>query len=164
MKDKKTLGIILSSVIIILIVILIIISHFNTNEGKLKIVDDYTIFFTVDDCVNNFLNYVTEGERDILLNLLNTKYKKENNISENNILEKIDNLNILNNNVTFRAKMMYEKRNNKYIEYYVYGKIYKDDMDEIKYLSDYYIIININTKEKTFSVTPYDGKVFKEGI
>ncbi len=47
-------------------------------------------------------------------------------------------------------------------EYYVYGEIYSDGIDDLQKLTDYYLAITVDSDTLLFDVKPYDGKVFKE--
>ena len=164
MKDKKVSSIIILITFILIILGIIVFININQNNNDdIKLVDDYTTFFTIDGCINRYIGYISDGENNKLLNVLNKKYIEENNINQNNIIEIIDDLNIRNNNIIFKSLKMYEKNNSGKIEYYVFGKVYSEDIDGINYLKDYYVTVTVNKNKETFDITPYDGKVFKGG-
>ena len=58
--------------------------------------------------------------------------------------------------------MYQENKNKNLIRYYIKGDLTKEVMDEYQRPTDYYLIIDLDIKNMTFSVTPYDGKLFKE--
>ena len=158
-------GIILLIVMVAIFAILILSKSKNDDEVKIELVNNYSNFFTVDDCVNRYINYISDEESEKLMNVLNKEYIKDNNININNVLNILDNVNLRGSNTIFKAKKMYQKiLNTNTIEYYVYGKLIKDNLDEDELISDYYIIVKINKNNNSFYITPYDGKIFKEGI
>lgn len=164
MKDK-VLSIVVICLTITLLLGIIVYSYLNNSDNEIKLVDDYTTFFTIDGCINRYFGYISDNENNKLLNILNKEYIIENNINENNVIEIVDTLNIRNKISSFKSIKMYEKRNKNKTEYYVLGKIYyEEDMDTSKYLSDYYITVIVNENKKTFDISPYDGKIFKEGF
>ena len=60
--------------------------------------------------------------------------------------------------------MYYEKLSNNIYNYYVYGKLKKDTIDNNDLGTDYYLIVKIDKEKLLFSVTPYNGEIFKEEI
>ena len=159
---------ILFSVLLIIIIVVIIISVFKSKnyDYKLKTVTDYSTFFTVDDCINRYIGYINDGEKNKLLNVLNSEYKESYNINENNVISFVDTLNIINKIADFKSVKMYEKKiSNKEHDYYVKGKLYiEEDINEpSKFWSDYYLIVKLNESNNTFYITPYDGGIFIGG-
>lgn len=167
MKDIKWQNIILISVLIILAIILFLITkkdnNISTNTNKnieYEKVNNINEFFTVEGCINRYLDVLSNKEFDNLLKLIDNEYLEKNMINENNILNKLESLEGIN---TFSAKKIYVQKIDKYNnKYYVYGKLKKEIMDGYDLGIDYYIIIKIDKKHQLYSVTPYDGEIFKE--
>ncbi len=162
-KDNILKFIILFVVMIAVFIVIVLSSPKNETENKIELVDDYSMFFTVEDSVNRYIGYISDKENDKLLNVLNKKYIKENNIDKDNVLNILDNLNLRENINTFEAIKMYQKNINTNLkEYYVSGKILREDIDDRFFISNYYVIVHINKNTNTFDITPYDEISFKE--
>ena len=58
--------------------------------------------------------------------------------------------------------MYYEKINNSYYIYYVYGYIEEEVIDGIGKKEDYYCQINFDENNGTFSIIPIDSTFFSE--
>jgi len=102
-----------------------------------------------------------------MLLLIDENYKKKNNITEDNILDKFVNV---EQDSTFKSnKMYYEEMKSGITKYYVYGQIQKnqifDEDTEINIKGvDSYFIIYIDIENEIFSVEPYDGEIFIGGV
>ena len=97
-----------------------------------------------------------------MIKLLDSEYIKNESITEENVFNKISPLNGI---FTFNGKeIYYEKVNKDVYKYYVYGKLKQDTINGNDLGTDYYLIITMNKEKLLFSVTPYDGNIFKEDI
>ena len=133
----------------------------NKKTEKITLVKDYSRFFTISNAGNKYIQYLKNKDEDNLIILLNESYLTLNDINENNVLEKLTLLS--SGNYSFEARKMYQENKNKnLIRYYIKGDLTKEVMDEYQRPTDYYLIIDLDIKNMTFSVTPYDGKLFKE--
>lgn len=187
MKNKKINIIILIILLIVIIVILLIIksliekkeeielneieqnthiSSYYTNEDEktnsISIVTDRNDFFTVTFCVNNYLNYLSQGNAEILYNLLDNTYKSSNNITEQNILDKLEGINTYREFSPIKI-YYYNDSSSKMISYYVIGTIKNISLDSETEENTYYIIINMDKENGTYSVIP-DKNMFPEEI
>lgn len=148
----------------ILAIVLLIFRFFNVSkdDNKINIVKSSSKFYTVSGCVNRYLSYLYTEDIDNLLILIDKSYKKGNNISKNNFFEKISKL---DGKYTFEARKMYEQViNDNITKYYVKGYLIKEGINsDINNKIDYYIIINLDVKNSTYSVIPYDGDIFISG-
>ncbi len=132
------------------------------SSDKLKIVNDYSRFFTISNAGNKYINYLKNQDKDSLMLILSENYQEVNNITKVNILNKLALLD-KNKEYSFEARKMYEEKINKnLIRYYIMGYLTEVVMDEYNPPSDYYLIIDFNPEDRTYSVTPYNGKIFKE--
>ena len=162
--DKKK--IVIAIWIIALALILVFILEKNnknntkTEETKYTLVSDYSRFFTIENCVNRYLNYLTTKNSDNLIKILSEKYKTNNNITKTNVLTKLDNL--AGGMYTFEAKKVLYETSGSQIKYYVFGNLYEQNMDEKVFIKNYYVIVYTDKNNSIFSITPYDGKIFKE--
>lgn len=178
---RKILVVIIVLVIIVLIILGILLKESNTDSNNIEnltnsVVDKNTIenleevkgataYFTVESCVNKYITYVSMQDKDSVYKLLDNKYIQENNITENNVLEKIDNMNEL---AIFEADKMYvqeiDENNSKY---YVSGLIKQEDIGNVEQKTvindNYNIAVVLNFKDMIFSVIPLDdGGIFNE--
>lgn len=170
MKKDRILVIVVIIILFILLLTFLIIKKKEDDKAqinnKVTLVDDYSTFFTVEDCINRYIDYISDGETNRVLNVLNEDYKKENQITDNNVINVLDTLYFKNNINYFKSLKMYSQKINAYTyKFYVYGKVYREtEENDFEFISDYYIVVTINNNQKVFDITPYDGKEFKEGI
>ena len=168
MKDKSNLLAIL--LVIITVVVLILTSVFGKKEDVVKkdirIVTNYSNFYTVNSCLYRTITYINSGDTESLLLVLTDQYKKDNNIDESNVLSIFANI---ENNSSFNPqKMYYENLNKNITKYYVYGYIEEDILTEDVEISNpnkktAYFIVYLDTAKEIFSVEPYSGDIFLEG-
>ena len=154
--------ILISCLAVIAIIILIFQLLGNKKESDIKIVTSSSKFYTVSNCVYRYITYLQSQDVDSLISVLDSSYKKSNNIVKDNVLDK---LGTLNSNYNFEARKMYQQTlNENTTKYYVYGYLYEDTIDQnMKNKQDYYIIVTLDTEDKIFSITPYDGEIFISG-
>lgn len=154
---------------VILVIILVMFGIYNlffkkSKEEKIDtktitVVKDNDRFYTVASCVNKYLSYLSSNDVDNLYLLLNDGYKKENNITKENINDFIKTTMEF---ITFNPRKMFEQRLSKDVyKYYVKGYIRKDTFNDIGSKEEYYIIVIMDQSNLTFSIMPYDGEMFK---
>lgn len=141
------------------------------DTDKSTYVEDQETFFTVESCVNQYLNIlnnnnslyysidengnyvkiITDEEiNGYIYNMLSKKYINEKDITKNNVGSKV---------LKFKDKVIFTPLKMKKIEdvnignYLVSGFITDSDG---KYLKDLYIIINLNKNNNCYSVYPID--------
>lgn len=166
--NKKNNYTLLIIIIIILISILGIIFFSDTEkkeqeivkESNIKLLDDYSRFYTLDSCVYKYIAYITSNKQDEILNILDEEYIESNNITKDTLYNYI---NKLEGMYSFKSKKIYyETLSTNFFKYYIYGKLQKEGINGIIDSKDYYLIIKLDLKNNLFSVTPYNGKIFKE--
>ena len=161
-RNKKIL-------VVILVIMVITLGIYNLffkkpREEKIdtetiSVVKDNDRFYTVSSCVDRYLLYLSSNDVDNLYLLLNEGYKKENNITKENINNFIK---PTMNFVTFNPRKMYEQRLSKNVyKYYVKGYIKEDTFNQIGEKEDYYVIVIMDQSNLTFSIMPYDGEIFE---
>ena len=140
-------------------------------------VNDPTIYYTVENCVRKYLEYcgmqietddnddigsrydkvnmaqvlgiTSEQEKNqVIYDLLEKKYIEDNNISVNNVNEFIAKV---SDNINFKALHMREAQGENLSKYIVYVKIKDKNNNKEQYI---YIIVNIDTKNNSFSIHP----------
>ena len=167
-------------IIIILIVLIVILNNDIQNstnyeggdeiislDSKVERVDNNTIFYTIQSCINKYLSYCNVEELpidgsyldeaidgdDVLeyaYSLLDKKYIDEKNITIENIKEHIE---TYNEETIFKARAM-NLLTGKYIKMYgVYGNILDSNN---KILKDACFIVNIDELNNSFSICPLE--------
>ena len=135
-------------------------------KKDIRIVTNYSNFYTVNSCLYRTITYINSGDTESLLLVLTDQYKKDNNIDESNVLSIFANI---ENNSSFNPqKMYYENLNKNITKYYVYGYIEEDILTEDVEISNpnkktAYFIVYLDTTKEIFSVEPYSGDIFLEG-
>lgn len=160
-KNKQNI-LILFGIIIVLIIVLIKIFGGNEDNNNIEIVKSSSRFYTISNCVSRFINYLYSEETDNLLLLLESNYKKKNKINEENLYSKI---NKLDNYYNFEARKIYQEIINDHkIKYYVFGYLGLNDIfANYNEKNEFYIIVYLDRKDSTYSIEPYNGKIFKNG-
>ena len=168
MKDKQNLLVILLVIVTALVVILNFITKEEVVEqNDIKIVTNYSNFYTVNSCLYRVINHLSLKDSESLLLLIDENYKKENKITKDNVLSKFKDV---PQDSTFKSKKMYyEQLNSGITKYYVYGEIQKNQIfdegiDESIKGEDAYFIVYIDWENEIFSIQPYDGEIFIGGV
>ena len=169
MKDKSKLlaiGLVILTIVVVIISLVFKDEKNSVDENKIRIVTNYSNFYTVNSCLYRTITYLGAKDKENLLLVLNDDYKDKNNITKDNILSLF---NEVGENYTFDSKKMYyQKLNDEIYKYYVYGVAYENKIYDDTILSDveendFYFIVYIDTANEIFSIEPYDGKLFIEG-
>ena len=140
----------------------------NYNSDELKDVTENIKFYTVNNCVNQYINtlnknnsiyyeqdenrnFVKINENEIkkmIYNLLSVEYIQENNISIDNVYQYVDNIGEDLFFVPLKMKVVSKKIRDKYV---VYGIL---QTMENEYFKDIYVSVNIDKQNQTFSIEP----------
>ena len=87
MKDKQNIWIILLVIVTALVVIINFISKKEEKiDNNIQIVKNYSNFYTVNSCMYRVINHLAEKDAKSLTLLIDEKYKKDNKITEKNVL------------------------------------------------------------------------------
>lgn len=176
MKKLKIFIVILIIILILIIGIIGLLVYKTQNkEGneinniqieeipKIMRVDNASMFFTVESCVNKYITYLSSQDAEIIFNLLDESYKTELEISKQNVLQHVEELNGI---YTFSAKDMYYEKNGDIQKYYVTGEIAADGLIEIVSESSsikFNITVILDMSNNTFTVIPYGyGGIYYE--
>lgn len=164
MEDKSKL----TAVILVIITLTVVIVTFALNnmkddkkDNEVKIVTNYSNFYTVNSCLYRVITYISSSDKDSLILVLTDDYKKKNNVTVDNVIDIFDKV---SDNSTFSSKKMYyENINDNVTKYYVYGTIEENLMYGDSLSKDAYFIVYLDTKSKVFEIEPYNGEVFFNG-
>ena len=163
MDNKKKVILIAIIILIILMIIISIIMIFNKKKStmnqymyveeienkNIQKVDNYSQFFSVSNCITLYYTYIGQKDEGVY-QLLDTEYVQENNITNTNVLDKIEK--VSSENIYYNAEEMYTQDNKKLKIYYVHGKL-KEDMFEEKSV-DTYFIVYVDNYNTTFAIYP----------
>lgn len=121
-------------------------------------------FFTVVNCVDRYITYLTTQEPEILYDYLDEAYRKEKEITKENILNKME---TLDDYYKFRAKEMYvTKLSDNLEQYFVYGILTLEATEETEEKIEFYLSVKMDKQNNTFSVIPnqyiQDGKIVEK--
>lgn len=134
----------------------------DSKDKKIEKVKSTSAYFTVQSCVDKYVNYVASKDIDSILKILDSEYIIENNITKDNVLEKVENISGL---LIFQAKEMYVEEvdtDNKI--YYVSGILKEDGLEAYTTIdNDFYITVNMDFSNNIFSIIPFgNGGLFNE--
>lgn len=167
MKKKDYILLVICVSIALITLLLVNIGKVNINIGnnketkKTTLLKDYSRFLTLESCVYRYVNYLQSKDIDSLLKVLDKEYVDKNLIDENNIFTYLDNLDGIYSFVA--KKIYYEKMNDNLIKYYIYGQIIEDNINAYNSnVIDRYYIVYLDTNNRIFSISPYDGAIFSE--
>lgn len=135
------------------------IDYSSTNE---KIVTDKIEYYTVRNCINNYLNalnkessiyyfgneYNKDAQIENVYSLLSSKFIKQQNITQSNLFSIIKTINEEEIFIPLEMKVLEKENINQYI---VYGEI---QTLSNKFISKNFIIVNLDMKNKTYSIEP----------
>ena len=110
-----------------------------------------TRFFTVQDCIQTYIDAINNNDAQAILDKLSTTYKEDNSIHESNISNLI---NLYNGN-TFTAKEMEILRGDRIFQYRVYGYLTNDQGRQYMYLK-----VKTDKNNRTFEIEPYIGEEY----
>lgn len=144
----------------------------SSIDTSIKPVTDRNLFYTVEDCINNFINYGVDKNYDAIYALLTQNFIDENNITKENVSEKIQ---LFEKKQIIRITDMYMQNmeQNGYTKYYTHLKVrenknYSEDEQIIE--DDYYITVVLNDNEMYYTIIPgkdyYDRSLiaYKGGV
>lgn len=136
-------------------------NNIEESKTKYKLLNDYSRFFTVNNCVSKYVSLIGKKETQYVLDILDEDYVKNNKITSDNLYNYVGDYNGI---YSFSSlKIYYGDKNDNYITYYVYGNLIQDSIDseDINKEKKYYVV-NFDLKNNLFSIRPYDENGFKE--
>lgn len=139
------------SLLIFLVILIFALKFDNKKIIKVKYVENPTMFFTVENCVNKYVSLIIAQDSEALYNVIDDKYKKENDITMDNVL-KVNKY--LNGNYSFIATKMLEDKTEKY-KYYVKGYLIEETMNDDNFSNtkiEYNLTVKLDVKNYTYSV------------
>lgn len=149
---------------------------YNYQDIQVETLEDKTSFYTVSQCISNYLDiinlentlyYGTDDNGNYtrviddetiskrILDVLDNNYISQNNITTNNIKQFIDINNKRQLFTPLKMNILPGKVNEKYA---VYG--FTEDL-QYNYIKEYYFIVTLDIQNYTYMIQPLDSKSYK---
>lgn len=135
----------------------------KNQEAEIKLVTSASRFYTVAGCVNKYLLYLKDQDSQKLYTVLTPSYINEQKITAENVLNKIPLLPD-DGDYSFNPRKMYQQQQTEtIIKYYIFGYVEKNEFMSTTTSNPQpaYYIVTLDNAHLTFSIMPYDGKVFQ---
>ena len=156
-------------IVIIVILLLIFVSisvlfnidkkRDNVDKNVYVIEQDYSNFFTVNSCINKYIQFLVSKDTNSLLKVIDKKYITDNNLNESNVINSLGELNGIYN---FLSKEMYKQNKDDIEEYYVKGILQEEGMESILSTTEQYYKLYLYEKNMTYSITPISANKYRE--
>ena len=126
----------------------------NTQIEKIKptMINSENTYFTVNKCVEDYLSMLEASQGDVLYEYLNEDYINKNNLSKNDIIEKLVKYNNYDGYVSEEA---YELNGEVNSIYFIKGKI---DLKEV------FFEVTIDYTNSTFDIMPVENEEYNNDI
>lgn len=160
-KDDIKTFIVIVCVCAICVFIGILFSR-KSNVEKLEHVNEYNVFYSGVNYINNYINNIASNNSSAVYSLLDKKYIENNNITIDNVLENITSYSTLS---SFKATNMYFVQVKGNFIYYIEGKIYEEIYDDRILIDDYYSIVLITDNNNlSYSIYPINDNHYEKII
>lgn len=116
-------------------------------QNTVKEKNTYTIIY-LNDIVQKLFDYIANNSINTVYNLTSLNYIQKNNITANNVSTIYTNS---KGKITYYIQDVYSIQTYEEISYYIYGRTLKNAENKV---GDYYIKINVDLQNKTFSIEP----------
>lgn len=170
MKNKLLIFIIALLVIIVLAITTINKQDFQKSEEQnetniiveqnetkqTKKVKSASAFFTAQNCANKYLGYASEKDSDKVYKLLDYDYIMQNNITTQNVIEKIE---TIPEQAQLKVETMYmEVIDDNSNKYYMSGLLVQDTSEgDIVLQDNFKIEVILDFQNMTFSIIPLEN-------
>lgn len=152
--DIKTLIVVL--IVCTVCVSLVLILNIKKNYDKLDYVNDYNEFFSISNCINNYINYLSNKNSDAVFSLLDTSYTTNNLIDTNNVLNTIN----YEQDVSVSIKELKYTKVKENIIYYIKASLYKNTFTGSTKLDETFeALILLDLSNSSYSIIPIDNNL-----
>lgn len=119
----------------------------------IELVTDRNMFYSVEQNVSTYLKSVTERNTTEIYKFLDEDYIQKFGVTEENVLDHVENY---STSLRFSAQEMYQMINldTQITTYYVKGFVEKQIFGDNGNTEDYYVTLNYDAFNKTFSIMP----------
>ena len=139
--------------VLILITVLLFTNRKVDNYSKLKIVNDYTLYFSAVDNTNNFVKALSEENKTNIYYLLDSSYIKKKRINRSNVIKKIGKY---EKDLSFVGDKIYYLDNKMKYIYLVTGSLVNKEQKVI--VKDYKVALIIDYDSLLVSFYPLKNK------
>lgn len=158
--DLKTLIVVILACGIPLAIILIL--NIKSNSDKLEVINEYNDYFSIVSSVNKYLNYTSTNNKEAVYALLDKEYTSNNEITIDNVLDKIS---IYPTNTSIKTNIMTSVNIKNNYAYYLKGSIIQNDYNTTKEItSDFEIVVLKDLNNLTISLYPINNTNYKRVI
>lgn len=168
MKKLKITIIVLLVILVLVLVCILMIKpketkfipgESDTSQDFIKnmgLVNDYQTFFGIRKMLMSFIDKVASGDKEATYTLLDDDYIKENNITKENVFNKIAGLTKYNN---VKMRQAYGQENSENAEYYIKCVLEKNHIGEEHYFAIYTDVSNYAYSIEIIDKNIYEGKI-----
>jgi len=134
----------------------------SEEKDKFEVVENTAMYFTVESCVDTYINYIQHDEKVPLYKILDETYLQKNNITENTVLDNIQAI-PQGSDLDIQKMLLVNGKEEDLQKYYVYGLLRNNNDQEIN-RKKMYLTVNIDIENMIFSIIPNipDEEVFDE--
>ncbi len=126
---------------------------------EIEEVTNSAMYFSIKNCIDNYIKYIVEENRKAIYCILDSSYVKENNITEDNVLDYTE-IESGGEKLDFKIEqMLVEDKEETIQKYYIHG-ILRDDEENNE---EYYLIIRVDIDALVYSIIPNEGKEVFDG-
>ena len=127
----------------------------ENDKKQIKYEDNYNVYYTVMAVISRYLEAAKLGNTDELIAMFDANYITKNNITSDNILDKVGVLQIDNEKVhyEYRAKDLYSLDLGRITIHFVYGTYYNISDLEEKELN---LMVELDSVNQTFTIYDYN--------
>ena len=123
----------------------------------MQLVGDYSTFLSVEKMINNYIGKVNFSNADAIYSIMDKDYINDNNITKQNILQHIANINKYDSEV--RIREMYSQTDTSNKVYYIYGMLEKNHKG-----TSFYFVLYEDLKNITYSVAHINEETYKNAV
>lgn len=125
-----------------------IASNIQNNSIETKEVTNSAMYFTIKSCIDTYMKYLSEHNKEAIYSVLSLDYIQDNNIDVDNVLNHVQILD--GRNIDFTIHEMRVENEDKDIQtYYINGVIRSNNSNKQAKMT-----INIDITNKVFNVIP----------
>lgn len=107
-----------------------VMANINIEYNKISKLKDKSIIYTISGCINKYLAFISTKNANALLELLDEKYIEKNNITNENVVDKLGNLE--KHQKMELKEIYYEYESEIVVAYYVKASIRDDNTNNIE--------------------------------
>ena len=168
-SEEKVFLLLLVIVVSTVIIVIIINSNMKLTEEIGEEVEvialiDENRFLTIKSAIDTYVSNVKYQNVGHLLDILDTRYVRENNINKNNIFDILEKYNS-NYNVDLRRVYQIKKYDNIYV-YYTRAKLVEENYNSFmqEFIKDVYYKVTLNENTLAFSIAPLSSVEYKSKV